>query len=297
MTPQRRTRTAAAALVWIGPALALIAAVVVFPACYMVWTSTRTVSHYGRDLGPAGLANFRALLRIDGIGQVFAHTAIWVTTVVAATLVCSLALAQFLSKDFPGRKAIRIAILVPWAASVVMTTTVVYYLLDPNVGLVNRFLVDVGLLDHGYGFTKQPLPAFACAIGVAVFVSIPFTTYTILAGLNAIPADVLEAAAIDGASPWQRYRHVVLPQLRPAIGVATIINLINVFNSLPILRVLAGDIPDTSTDTTTTLTFALIQQDQQLDVAAALSVLNFLLIATVIAGYVRVARPLDQADS
>ncbi|MFI2281816.1 carbohydrate ABC transporter permease [Nocardia beijingensis] len=291
-----RRRGLPAALPWIGPSLVLIAAVVAFPACYMVWTSTRDLSAYGQDRGSAGPANYRALFAISELGSVLGHTVVWVVGVVLVTLVLSAALAQFLNKDFPGRTAVRMAILVPWAASVVMTTTIFYYMLDPDVGIANRFLVDIGLLDRGYGFTKQPTQAFLVAMGVAVFVSVPFTTYTILAGLQSIPAEIEEAGRVDGASAWQRYRHLTLPQLRPAIAVATIINIINVFNSLPILQVITGSIAGFSADTTTTLTFKLIRQNQQIDTGAAMSVLNFALIVVIIAIYVKLVRPVAETD-
>ncbi|WP_228819281.1 carbohydrate ABC transporter permease [Nocardia transvalensis] len=285
-----RSTAALRALPWIGPVLVLIAGVVVFPAGYMLWTSTRTLSAYGQDRGPAGLTNFRKLFAIPELPSVLLHTVVWVVAVVLITLVLSAALAQFLSKSFPGRTFVRMAILVPWAASVVMTTSVFAYMLDPDVGIANRFLVDIGVLDRGFGFTKQAGPAFLVAIGVAVFVSIPFTTYTILAGLQSIPAEIDEAGRVDGASRWQRYRHLTLPQLRPAIAVATIINIINVFNSLPILQVLTGSIAGFDADTTTTLTFKLIRQNQQVATAAAMSVLNFVLIVVIIAVYVRLTR-------
>lgn len=262
----------------------------------MLWTSTRDLSAYGQDRGAAGLANYRALFDISELGSVLVHTVVWVVGVVLVTLALSVALAQFLNKEFPGRAVVRMAILVPWAASVVMTTTIFYYMLDPDVGIANRFLVDIGLLDRGYGFTKQPTQAFLVAMGVAVFVSVPFTTYTILAGLQAIPAEIEEAGRVDGASAWQRYRHLTLPQLRPAIAVATIINIINVFNSLPILQVITGSIAGFSADTTTTLTFKLIRQNQQVDTAAAMSVLNFALIVVVIAIYVKLVRPTAEID-
>lgn len=287
----RRRAAGVRALPWLGPVLVLIAAVVVFPTGYMIWTSTRDLSPYGRDRGFAGLANFRRLANIRELDGIFAHTVLWVVAVVLITLVLSAALAQFLAKDFPGRTLVRLALLVPWAASVVTTTTVFAYLLDPDVGPANRLLVDIGVLDRGFGFTRQPVPAFAVAIAVAVFVSLPFTTYTILAGLQTIPAELVEAGRIDGASAWQRYRCLVLPQLRPAIAVATVVNLINVFNSLPILQVLTGSIAGFGADTTTTFTYKLIRRNQQLDTAAAMSVLNFVLIAIVIAGYLTLVRP------
>ncbi|WP_026344025.1 carbohydrate ABC transporter permease [Nocardia sp. BMG111209] len=292
-TPSRAA-AALRALPWIGPVLVLIAAIVGFPAGYMLWTSTRDLSAYGTDRGPAGWANFRKLFALEELPRILLHTLAWTVAVVVITLALSAALAQFLNKDFPGRTAVRLAILVPWAASVVMTTTVFDYLLDPDVGLANRFLVDIGVLHRGFGFTKEAGPAFLVAIGVAAFVSIPFTTYTILAGLQAIPAEMDEAGRVDGASPWQRYRYLTLPQLRSAMAVATVINLINAFNSLPILQVLTGSIAGFDADTTTTLTFKLIRQNQQLATAAAMSVLNFVLIAVIIAIYVKVIRPAGE---
>ncbi|MBP2188703.1 carbohydrate ABC transporter permease [Nocardia goodfellowii] len=282
---------------WIGPTLVLIVAIVAFPVGYMLWTSTRDLSQYGQDRGSAGLGNFRTLFDIQELGSVLLNTVFWVVAVVGITLMLSAALAQFLNKQFPGRTAVRMAILVPWAASVVMTTTIFYYMLDPDVGIANRFLVDIGLLDRGYGFTKQPAQAFVVAIVVGVFVSIPFTTYTILAGLQSIPAEIVEAGRVDGASAWQRYWYLLLPQLRPAIAVATIINIINAFNSLPILQVITGSIAGFGADTTTTLTFKLIRQNQQLDTAAAMSVLNFVLIMVIIGIYVKVIKPTREVDA
>lgn len=290
--PRRACRQSVAALPWLLPTLVLILCVVLFPAGYMVWTSTRDVSEWGVDRGSAGLDNYLALLDSPALGRVFLNTTVWVVGVVGVTLVISLALAQFLNKAFPGRRLVRLAVIVPWAASVVMTSTVFYYALDPFYGIFNQFLVDIGILDAGFGFTRRPVPAFVVSMVVAVFVSLPFTTYTILAGLQMVPDDVVEAARMDGAGPARIYRSIVLPVLRPAIAVAVLINIINVFNSLPILRTLTGSIPGYDADTTTTLIFKYIQQDRQVDLASALSVVNFLIVLAIIAIYLAAVRPM-----
>jgi multiple sugar transport system permease protein len=293
--PAGKTReTFWASLPWIGPTLLLIVGVVFFPAGLMVWTSFRDVSEFGVDRGPAGAENYQTLLDFDALPRVLANTVIWVAGVVLVTVLISLALAQLLDKAFPGRRLVRLAVIVPWAASVVMTSIIFYYGFDPFYGIFNRMLVDLGLLDQPYGFTKNPLPAFLLSMGVAVFVSLPFTTYTILAGLQTISEEVLEAAEIDGAGSFSRYFHVILPNLRAALAVATIINIINVFNSLPILRTLTGSIPGYNADTTTTLIFKFIQAERQVDTASALSVVNFLLVLSVILIYLRVVRPMRE---
>jgi len=183
---------------------------------------------------------------------------------------------------------------VPWASSVVMTSVVFYYGLDPFYGIFNQMLVDIGLLEAPYGFTKNAVPAFLVSMAIAVFVSLPFTTYTLLAGLQAIPEETFEAAQVDGAGAGRTYLEITLPSLRPALAVATIINIINVFNSLPILRTITGSIPGYDADTTTTLIFKFIQADRQVDTASAMSVVNFVLVLVIILGYLRIVRPMRE---
>jgi multiple sugar transport system permease protein len=272
--------------------LILIVTIVIFPAVYMVWTSTRDLSQFGVDRGPAGVDNYLRLLRFDAMPRVLLNTAVWVIGVVGITILVSLVIAQFLNKAFPGRKLVRLALIIPWAASVVMTTTVFAYGLDPFYGIINKLLVDIGILDQPYGFTRNVIPAFASSMGLAIFVSLPFTVFAILAGLQTIPDDIIEAAEVDGATGWQVYRRIILPLLRPALAVAAIINIINVFNSLPILQVMTGSLPGYKADTTTTLIFKFIRTELEVDTASALSVVNFLFILIIIGIYLVVLRPM-----
>ncbi|WP_125775729.1 carbohydrate ABC transporter permease [Antribacter gilvus] len=284
------------ALPWIGPALALIVLVVLFPIGLMIGNSTRDISQSGIDRGGVGLANYAEVFAFPYFWPIVGRTLVWVVVVVGLTVVISLALAQLLDKAFPGRRFVRMAVVVPWAASVVMTTLVVHYGLEPYFGIINAFLVDVGLIDRpeGFGWTRNPGTAFAWAIVVAVFVSLPFTTYTILAGLQTVPGDTVEAARIDGAGPVRAYFGVILPQLRSALAVAVLINIINVFNSLPILRVMTGSIPGYDADTVMTMIFKYLQNQHRIDLASALSVVAFVLVVVIVGVYLRVVRPLEE---
>ncbi len=282
------------ALPWIGPALLLIFGVVLFPAIVMFYNSTRDISISGIDKGPVGFANYATLLAFEPLGGIMVRTFIWVVAVVGITVVLSLALAQLLNKAFPGRRLVRMAVIIPWAASVVMTTLVIYYGLEGYIGIINKFLVDIHLIDEPYGWTKNAVSAFNWSIGIAVFVSLPFTTYTILAGLQSVPGDVLEAAKMDGAGPVRTYFRVVLPQLRSALAVAVLINIINVFNSLPILKVMTGSIPGYDADTIITMIFKYIQNEHKIDVASALSVVAFLIVIVIVAAYVKIVKPMKE---
>jgi multiple sugar transport system permease protein len=285
-----------ASLPWIGPALILIFGVVLFPAVVMFYNSTRDISISGIDHGSVGIDNYVEVFSFPYFWPIFARTIVWVVVVVVVTVLISLGLAQILDKAFPGRRIVRLAVIIPWAASVVMTTLVVYYGLEPYFGIINKFLVDVGLVDtpEGYGWTRNPTTAFAWSIVVAVFVSLPFTTYTILAGLATIPGDVREAAKMDGAGPIRTYVSVILPQLRGALSVAVLINIINVFNSLPILKVMTGSIPGYDADTIMTLIFKYIQNQHKVDVASALSVVAFIIVIVIVAIYVKVVKPMQE---
>ena len=127
----------------------------------------------------------------------------------------------------------------------------------------------------------------AWMIGVAVFVSLPFTTYTLLAGLQAIPGDLFEAARIDGAPRWRSYRAITLPLLRPAFIVAAVINLMNVFNSCPIIWEMTRGGPGYETNTTTVFMYNL--KESFVGQAAAMSIVNFTLIIVIVLIYLRIS--------
>src|SRR5262249_52917424 len=155
------------------------------------------------------------------------RSVVWVVSIVVITTVISLGLAQLFSKRYPGRRVTRWALIAPWAASVLMTAIVFKWMLSPNSGLFNivgHHLGLVGSLNRADPL-GQASTSFPWLIFVAIFVSLPFTTYAILAGHSSIPGDVHEAAKVDGATPWRAWWMVTFPLLRPAIVVATLINI------------------------------------------------------------------------
>ena len=125
-------------------------------------------------------------------------------------------------------------------------------------------------------------------IVVAVFVSLPFTTYVLLAGLQAIPGDLYEAARVDGASPWRTYRRITLPLLRPAFLVALVINLMNVFNSFPIIWEMTRGGPGYETSTSTVFMYDL--KSTFVGQAAAMSIINFALVIVIVLLFLRLNR-------
>lgn len=274
-------------LPWITPMLVLIFGVVLWPVYEMVRTSMLDISSSGKERGFIGLQNYEELFANPNLMGAFTRTISWVLIVVFFTILISLFLAQLLNQNFPGRKIVRWAIIVPWAASVIMTATSFRWMLDGYYGIFNRILLDLGFITEIQDWLGNPETSFPLLIAVAIFVSLPFTTFVLLAGLQTIPTELYEAAKVDGSGPWKSYRSITFPLLFPALSVAAVINLINVFNQFPIIWIMTGGGPGYETDTTTTLMYKLAFRSQEVGQSAALSVLNFFVIMVFVLIYLR----------
>ena len=283
-------------LLWLGPAIALIGVVVLWPVVVMVQSSFQNIGGDGFVVGYDGTDDFRTLFDEPDFISVLERTVLWVVIVVAVTVLISLALAQLFNQTFPGRTVTRWALIIPWAASVMMTALIFKWALDPNVGVINVILNHIGVIkrlgSNQADWLGNPTSALIWMMAVAVFVSLPFTTYALLSGLQGIPGDVYEAASIDGATSWRSYLGVTLPLLRPAILVATLINVINVFNSFPIIWEMTGGGPGYETSTSTIYMIDLKQGD--VGQAASLSVFNFLLVIVIVLVYLSTTRWKEQ---
>lgn len=278
------------ALPWIGPALVLILLVVIWPVIELIRTSFTDISLAGSLLDFNGLANYRDLLANTDLYPVVRRTLLWVFGIVFFTVLLSLPLAQLINQNFPGRKYVRWAMIFPWAASVVMTSMIWTWILDAYSGELNLTLTQLGLISEPVDWVNNPGSSFYFLMWVAVFVSIPFTTFVLLAGLQSIPADIVEAASVDGATHWQIYRRIKFPLLRNSLLIASIINIINVFNSFPIIWVMTRGGPGYETDTTTTFAYKLAFIESNMGQSTALGVFNFMIIMVIVGFYLKVTK-------
>lgn len=263
-----------------------------YPALLLIRASLSRYSITGLYQSFVGPRNYVRLLAQDALPTVLANTAVWVTAVVAVTILISLALAQFLNQSFPGRRLVRWALIVPWAASLIMTSKLFVWIYDYYFGILNRLLTAAGVIARPVDWLGDDRAVMGAMIAVGVFVSLPFTTYVLLAGLQAIPSEVYEAARVDGAAGWRTYRSVTLPLLRPALLVAAVLNMIYVFNSFPIVWTLNDRNPGFAHDTMITYMYKIAFKSALRDVglAAALGVVNVLVILVAVLGYLRAAR-------
>jgi multiple sugar transport system permease protein len=273
---------------WTLPSIVLIAAVILIPIVIMVRSSFTIIDASGVAHGFAGFANYARLFAEPSLLQVAINTIVWVVAVVAGSILIALGLAQFLNKSFFGRRLVRWSLIVPWAAALVMSATVWRFILQGSNGILNRLLMDTHIISTPIGWYQDPRYSFTSVIIVGIIVTIPFTTYVILAGLQTVPEDVYEAAKMDGAGAWRTYRSITFPLLRPSLVIATILVVVSVFNSFPVIWVITGSNTGNADDTTITWAYKIAFR-QQLDTgeAAALSVINILFLCVVIFFYFR----------
>lgn len=157
-------------------------------------------------------------------------------------------------------------------------------------------LLNLGIIRDAINWRATYQIEFAWECGVGIFVTIPFVTFCVLSGLQSIDAAYYEAATVDGASWWQKLTKITIPLVRPSLTVSTVLNVIYVFNSFPIIYTITKGAPANKTDTLITYLYMLAFYDQKKGPATALSVIGFLILCAVAGLYMVISlRKEDQA--
>jgi len=266
---------------WLLPSLILMSVFVVFPILIVFRLSFSEISRAGQVGGFIGLANFKAAVQDKAFGTVMQNTAVWVVSVVGISTLLGFIVAMALNVEFRGRKIARSIVVFPWATSLVIQASVWNYIIKYEYGNLNNILLNLGIIKNAVNWRLSYQIEFAWECGVGIFVTIPFVTFCVLAGLQSIDAAYYEAATVDGAGFWKKLRHVTLPLVRPSLTVSTVLNIIYVFNSFPIVYTITKGAPANKTDTMVTLLYMRAFYDQQKGPATALSVIGFVILCVV----------------
>ncbi len=215
-----------AALLLLSPGWGLLLAAIVIPAVYVVFLSL-TESSFGQAPRFVGLANYMVVLSDPYFWRALLNTAILVVVVVHVELVIGLGMALLFAGGIPARPVWIAIVLAPYAVSEVAAVVMWRFLLDPDTGMLTRWLQMVGL--PGLDWAVTPSNGLILAGLISVWLHLPFTFVILYAARLALPSEVYEAARVDGASPWQHFRLITLPLLRPAILVALLFRYIFAF--------------------------------------------------------------------
>ena len=263
---------------WILPSLILMTIFIIIPIGTVFRMAFSEVSKTGKIRGFAGFANFSTVLNNPDFSRVLTNTLVWTVVVVVLSTVLGFILALLLNNAFKGRKIARAIVVFPWATTLVIQASAWKFIIDTDYGSLNTLLKSLGIISQNINWTPTPEAFFAWEIACGIFVTIPFVCFTVLSGLQSIDGSYYEAATVDGAGYFQKLFNITLPLVKNSLTVATVLNIIYVFNSFPIVWTITKGDPAYQTDTLVTYLYKLAFYNAKQGEAAAVSVIGFCIL-------------------
>jgi multiple sugar transport system permease protein len=267
----------------VAPSLFLIALVALWPIVYAIWLSLHEYSlvqaGVSRWAEPFGLGNYIDALQSREFWRATRITVVFTIASVFLETLLGLAMALIMHSAFKGQGLLRTVVLVPWAVLTVVTAIMWKTIFDPNLGFVNTML---GTNTVWLGEEPQALMVMIFA---DVWKTAPFMALLLLAGLQVIPSEVYEAAKVDGATAWQRFRRITLPLLMPALLVALIFRTLDALRAFDLPKVLTNGA--NGTETLSLIAAREFQENRLYGEGATLSILTFLIVMIISFTYIR----------
>ncbi len=282
--------------VWLLPSIVLMAIFLVYPILIVFKLSFSEISKSGVVGGFVGLQNFREAVQLPAFNTVMKNTIVWVVAVVGLSTLIGFILAMVLNKKFRGRKIARAIIVFPWATSLVVQASVWNYIIKYEYGNLNNILLNLGIIKQAINWRASYQIEFMWECWVGIFVTIPFVTFCVLSGLQSIDESLYEAAEIDGASFWDKLFNITIPLVKPSLTVSTVLNIIYVFNSFPIIFTMTKGAPSNKTDTLVTYLYMLSFYDRKKGPATALSVIGFVILCVCAGLYMMTVMRKEDAE-
>jgi arabinogalactan oligomer/maltooligosaccharide transport system permease protein len=287
------------AYAFMAPVAIVMALIVLYPLALSIWSSftnldrsnAATIFRAGREQF-IGLDNYLDIIVSDEFRGRLGWTAIWTGVNVFFHYTIGLGLALLLNQRFRGRTAYRLILMLPWAVPAFISAVSWRYIFNGEYGVLNQFLAGIGI--DGPNWLSDPFWAYVAPIIVNVWLGVPFMMVALLGGMQSIPADLYEAARVDGASRRQTFWNVTLPQLRSVSIAVTMLGVIWTFNLFVVIFLTTGGGPGGRTDILVTESFNLFQAGE-LALAATYSVLILSLLLIFVAAYQRAFRQEDLA--
>ena len=270
---------------WIAPSVVLMAVFIVSPIVRVFQLSISQVTRAGLVKGFNNFENFTSVLKSSSFALVLKNTLVWTIAVVVISTVLGFILALILNNEFRGRKVARAIVVFPWATTLIVQASTWNFIINTDYGTLNTLLLRLGIISNPVNWTPSPEAYFAWEIACGIFVTIPFVTFCVLSGLQSIDSAYYEAATVDGATYFQKLFRITLPLVRPSLTVSTVLNIIYVFNSFPIIWTMTKGDPANHTDTLVTYLYKLAFYNGKQGDASAVSVIGFIILLTCASAY------------
>lgn len=285
MKKNRKALSAVQPYVWLLPSVILMVTMIVIPIVTVFRVSFSEVGRSGLIKGLNGIQNYVEVFAEPTFWKTLQNTFVWTIAVVGLSTLIGFILAMVLNQEFVGRKFVRAVVIFPWATALVIQSVIWKYIINADYGSLNVLLKKLGIIDSFINWSATPAKVFAWECWVGIFVTFPFVTFCVLSGLQSIDTSLYESAAVDGAGFWDKLFKITLPLVRPSLTVSTVLNIIYVFNSFPIVWTISKGAPADQTHTLVTYLYQLSFTEGKGGHAAAVSVIGFVILAVLASIY------------
>ncbi|MBY3174015.1 sugar ABC transporter permease [Rhizobium leguminosarum] len=253
------------------PAAVFLVCFLTYPLGLGVWLGF-TDTRIGRDGVFIGLENYQFLMDDSVFWLSVFNTILYTAVASVLKFALGLWLAMLLNQHLPFKSFFRAIVLLPWVVPTVLSALAFWWIYDSQFSIISWSLMQLGLISGPINFLGDPINARISVIVANVWRGIPFVAISLLAGLQTIPASLQEAASLDGATSWQRFRYVTLPMLTPIIAVVMTFSVLFTFTDFQLIYVLTKGGPVNATHLMATLSFQRGIPGGQLGEGAAIAV-------------------------
>ena len=287
----RRTLTG---YLYVAPLMIWLAATIAYPLFSSVVLSLQDIRIIGTQGSFVGFQNYASILSSDAFWSSTVRSVGWVIGNGLVQTIAAFIAALMLKEVFPGAQIARIWIILSWIVPTVVVVIIWRWMLNASGGVVNFGLMELGIIERPIGFFGSGSGAFASVIFINAWRMFPFMTVIMLAGLMRIPSELFEAAAVDGASAWQKFRFVILPGLQPVLFVIGLLGTLMSFNTFDVIWLLTGGGPAGGTTTLPVLIYDTAFKQYRLSRAAAMSVVTGIMLLAFALTFIRFMSPRDE---
>ncbi|TDT72278.1 arabinogalactan oligomer/maltooligosaccharide transport system permease protein [Hypnocyclicus thermotrophus] len=262
---------------FIAPALTILALMVFYPLLYGFWLSLTNMSlKTFRHPQFIGFDNYVRVFTDPRLVKTLIRTIIWTVVNVFFHVTIGLWLAVLLNRKLPGKAFLRVFLIIPWAMPQYIAALTWRGMFNFKFGAVNIFLSKIGI--PPLNWLSQPSLTFLAAIITNIWLGFPFMMMVALGGLQSISKNLYEAAEIDGATPWQQFKNITLPLLKPVMTPSIVLGTVWTFNMLNVIIIIANGFGNEETQILVTDVYRLAFQFYRYGYAAAYSVVIFLIL-------------------
>lgn len=235
------------AYMMIAPAVLIIFGMGIFPVCYSIWLSFNKVHPMSFETDFIGLQNYSEIFANSEFWQSIGITLYFCIVSIAVQMVLGVLVAMLLNQRFVGRGIVRALILLPWAVPTIVNANLWNWILNANYGILNRVLMKLGIISDSIAWLSDGSTALHMIILADTWRMLPLVVVMLLAGLQTVSKNVLEAAVVDGAGAWRRFWAVYMPALKPMILVILVLRTIQAIRVFDIVYVLTKGGPANKT--------------------------------------------------